>query len=158
MNRILQLRLSATLMHLSNYNFFSIGWGLGRFPSVGRSHTQNCFGLQFIAMHKIKISSLWQTLGQRIGRWLLRYRLQPCNCWYWRELWPPIRIGMPLQGISVLHYKVFLFVFLYYTMLLCITYENNKPSFKWSVPNSLSGNLYNTFVDIAILVWDGIPQ
>ena len=103
--------------------FFSIVWGLGWFPSVGRSHTQNCFGLQFIAMHKI--CSLWQTLGQGIARWLLHW-LQPCNCWYWRELWPPIRIGMPLQDISVLHYMVLLFVFLCYTMLLWITYENNK--------------------------------
>ena len=154
MNRILQLRLSATLMHLSNYNFFSIGWGLGRFPSVERSHTQNCFGLQFIAMHKI--CSLWQTLGQGIARWLLHW-LQPCNCWYWRELWPPIRIGMPLQDISVLHYMVLLFVFLCYTMLLWITYENNKNSFKWSVPNWLSGNLCNTFVDTAILAGDGFP-
>ena len=124
-SRILRLWLSATLMHFSNYNFFSIVWGLGRFPSLGRSHTQNCFGLQFIAMHKIKISSLWQTLGQGIARWLLHW-LQPCNCWYWRELWPPIRIGMPLQDISVLHYMVLLFVFLCYTMLLWITYENNK--------------------------------
>ena len=75
-SRILRLWLNVTLMHFSNYNFFSIGWGLGRFPSVGRSHTQNCFGLQFIAMHKI--CSLWQTLGQGIARWLLHW-LQPCN-------------------------------------------------------------------------------
>ena len=77
-SRILRLWLNATLMHFSNYNFFSIVWGLGRFPSLGRFHTQNCFGLQFIAMHKIKISSLWQTLGQGIARWLLHW-LQPCN-------------------------------------------------------------------------------
>ena len=156
-SRILRLWLNVTLMHFSNYNFSQL------FEALGGSHQLEGPTLRIAsAYNSLRCIRLRFPLS---GKHWDKELLDDCyigfnpatSCWHCPELWLPIRIGMPLQGISVLHYKVFLLVSLCYCMLLWITYENNKNSFKWSVPNWLSGNLCNTFVDTAILAGDGYP-